>query len=107
MTQVTKLIRKGKEEPTDITIPNLGEPEGWILAGVVNASHRTSGSLFAVGGHVVMIINKNTLATPTIHGASRKIKRVVHNNDAAETIAMQKTFSTIFSVRKVLEELCG
>ena len=49
MTQVAKIIRRAKEEPTDIIIPNLGEPEEWILAGVVDASHRTSGSLFAVG----------------------------------------------------------
>ena len=32
MTQVAKLIRRAKEEPTDIIIPNLGEPEEWILA---------------------------------------------------------------------------
>ena len=107
MTQVARLIRKAKEEPTNITIPNLGEPEEWILAGVVHASHKTSGSLFAVGGHVVMIINRNTLATSTIHWASKKIERVVHSSAAAETIAMQKMFSTIFFVRKVLEELCG
>ena len=107
MTQVAKIIRRAEEEPTDIIIPNLGEPEEWILAGVVDASHRTSGSLFAVGGHVVMIINKNTLAASTIHWASKKIERVVHSSAAAETIAMQKMFSTIFFVRKVLEEMCG
>ena len=107
MTQVAKIIRRAKEEPTDIVIPNLGEPEQWILAGVVDASHRTSGSLFAVGGHVVMIINKNTLAASTIHWASKKIERVVHSSAAAETIAMQKMFSSIFFVRKVLEEMCG
>ena len=27
MTQVIKIIRRAKEEPTDIIIPNLGEPE--------------------------------------------------------------------------------
>ena len=107
MTQVTKIIRRVKEEPTDIIIPNLGEPEEWILAGVVDASHRTSGSLFAVGGHVVMIINKNTFTASAIHWASKKIERVVHSSAAAETIAMQKMFSTIFFVRKVLEEMCG
>merc|ERR1711978_867986 len=48
MTQVVKIIRRAKEEPTDIVIPNLGEPEEWILARVMDASHRTSGSLFAV-----------------------------------------------------------
>ena len=100
MTQVAKLIRRAKEETNDIIIPNLGEPEEWILAGVVGASHRTSGSLFAVGGHVVMIINKNTLATSTIHWASKKIERVVHSSAAAETIAMQKMFSTIFFEEK-------
>ena len=42
MTHVTKIIKKAKEEPTDIIIPNLGEPEEWILAGVVDASHKTS-----------------------------------------------------------------
>ena len=31
----------------------------------------------------------------------------VHNNTAAEMIAMQKMFSTIFFIRKVLEEMCG
>ena len=54
-----------------------------------------------------MIINRNTQATSTIHWASKKIERVVHNSAAAETIAMQKMFSTIFFVRKVLEEMCG
>ena len=54
-----------------------------------------------------MIINKNTLAASTIHWASKKIERVVHSSAAAETIAMQKMFSTIFFVRKVLEEMCG
>ena len=33
MTQVAKIIRRAKEESTDIIIPNLGEPEEWILAG--------------------------------------------------------------------------
>ena len=60
-----------------------------------------------MGGQVVTISNKNTLATPTTHGASKKIKRVVHNNDVEEMIAMQKMFSTIFFARKVSEELCG
>ena len=50
----------------EIVIPYLGEPEDWILAGVVDASHRTSGSLFPVEGHVVMLINKNTRAASTI-----------------------------------------
>ena len=66
----------------------MGEPEEWIIAGVVDASHKTSDNSFAVGGHVVMIINKNTQAASTIHSASKKIERVVHNSTAAETMAI-------------------
>ena len=74
MTQLVKIIKKFKEESNKIVIPNLGEPEDWILAGVVDASHRTSGSLFAVGGHVVMLIRKNTRAASNIHWASKRIE---------------------------------
>ena len=107
MTQAIKLIKRAKEEPTDIIIPNVGQPEKWILVGVVDASHRTSGNLFAVGGHVVMILNKETMAAAVIHWASKKIERVVHSSSAAETIAMQKMFSTIYLIRRTLTDMCG
>ena len=107
MTRAIKLIKEAKQQPTQIIIPNVGQPEKWILAGVVDASHHTAGNLFAVGGHVVMIINKETLAASVIHWSSRKIERVVHSSAAAETIAMQKMFSTIYLVRKILTEMCG
>ena len=80
LTQVFKLIKRAKEETTEVVIPNIGRPENWILAGVVDASHRTSGNLFAVGGHVIMLINKNTMATSTLHWASKKIERIVHSS---------------------------
>ena len=107
MKTATRLIREAKEETTEIIIPNIGEPEDWILVGVVDASHRTSGNLFAVGGHVVMLLNKHTMATAVIHWASKKIERIVHSSAAAETISMQKLFSTIYLVRRVLNEMCG
>ena len=74
---------------------------------MVDTSYRTSGGVSAVRGHVVMLINKNTKAASTIHWTSKKIERVVHSSAAAETMAMQKMFNTIFFVRKVLEEMCG
>lgn len=107
MTQVKKFISKAREEPTDNITPNRGEPKEWILAGVVSASHRRPGSLSTVGGQTVAMSNKNTLATSTTHGASRKSNRDVHNNDVEEAIAMQKMYNTILSARKVSEELRG
>ena len=38
-----------------------------IAANMVDAPHRTFGNLFAVGGHVVMILKKKTLAAAVIH----------------------------------------
>ena len=107
MTSVVKLIRRAKEDTTEIVIPNIGQPEEWILVGVVDASHRTSGNLFAVGGHVVLLLNKHTKAAAVLHWSSKKIERVVHSSTAAETLSMQKMFSTIFLVRKILTEMCG
>ena len=47
MVQVERLIRKLKKIPNNIIIPDLGEPEDWMIAGVVNASHRTTGRVSA------------------------------------------------------------
>ena len=88
MTQVVKLVRKVKEIPNNIIIPNLGEPEDWLLVGVVNASHRTSGNVSAIRGHVVMLVNKYTKAASTIHWTRNKIERGTRSDVAAEAIAM-------------------
>ena len=107
LTQISKLIKKAKEETTEMTIPNIREPEDWVLAGVVDASHRTSGNLFAVGGHVIMLMNRNMMATSTLHWASKKIERIVHSSAAAETLAMQKMFSTIYFIQRIITDMCG
>ena len=73
----------------------------------MNASHRTSGNVSAVRGHVVILINKYTKAASTIHWTSNKIEREIHSSAAAETIAMRGMFDTIFFVKGVLEEMCG
>ena len=107
MTQLMKVVKKIKQDSNRIIIPNLGEPEDWILAGIVDASHRTSGNLFSLGGHVVMLINKRNRAASTIHWESKKIGRVVHSSAAAETIALQMMFDTLMFVRKAVEQMCG
>ena len=106
MTQVVKLIRKAKDETTEIVIPNIGQPEEWILVGVVDASHRTSGNLFAVGGHVVMLLNKVNQAAAVLHWSSKKIERVVHrsgNNCDAEDV-FNNLFDQKDPVRSVWSE---
>ena len=56
---------------------------------------------------MVLLLNKYTKAAAVLHWSSKKIERVVHSSTAAETLSMQKMFSTIFLVRKILTEMCG
>ena len=61
----------------------------------------------AIGGHVVVLVNKHTKAASTIHWASNKIEKKVYNTTTAETMALQGLMDTIFFVKEVLEEICG
>ena len=107
LTQAIKLIRRAKSESTECLIPNIGKPEEWILVGVSDASNKTSNNVFAVGGHVVLLVNRVTQAASILHHTSKKLDRVVPDSTSAETISLQKCFSSLFFVRKLLEEMCG
>ena len=63
-----------KQDSNKIVFPNLGGPEDWILAGIVDASRRTFGNLFDVDGQVIMLINEKNRAAFTIHKKSEKIE---------------------------------
>ena len=107
LTQAIKLLRRAKEETTEVTIPDIGQPEDWLLIGVADASHRRGAEALAVGGHVVLLLNKITHAASVLHWSSKKIDRVCQSPSAAETIALEKMFSTLYFVRQLLVELCG
>ena len=107
LTQAVKLMKRAKEESTEVSIPNIGEPEDWLLVGVADASHRKGAELFAVGGHVLILMNKHSQAASVLHWSSKKIDRVCQSSSAAETIALEKLFSTIYFTRNLLRELCG
>ena len=106
-TQAVKMLRKAKQETTETVIPNLGDIKDWILVGVSDASNKTSGNIFSIGGHVVLLVNKVTSAASIIHYSSKRIDRVVADSTAAETIALQKACSSIYFVKQLLTEMCG
>ena len=107
LIQAINLLKKAREESTEIVIPDIGLPEEWILVGVADASHRKGAELLAVGGHVILLMNKFTEATAVLHWSSKKIDRICNSSFAAETIALQKMFSSLYLVRELLKELCG
>ena len=107
LTRAVRMIKKAKEEPTDLIIPNIGKIEDWILVGISDASNKSASEVFSVGGHVVMIVNKVTSAAAVIYWGSKKIERVVSSSLAAETLALQKTTGSLFLARRLLEGIMG
>ena len=73
LTRVVKLITRAKAESSAMIIPNLGDMQDWLIVGISDASNKSASEIFSVGGHVVMIINKNTEAAAVIHWSSKKI----------------------------------
>ena len=106
-TMAVKMLKKAKQETTETIVPNLGDIKDWILVGVSDASNKTNGNIFSIGGHVVMLVNKFTSAASIIHYSSKRIDRVVADSTAAETIALQKACSSIYFVKQLLSEMCG
>ena len=107
LMRAIKLINNAKMQPTEMKIPNLGSVKDWLLVGISDASNKTAREVFSVGGHVVILVNKNTAAASVIHWSSKKIERVVSSSFAAETLALQKATGSLFLARKLLEGFLG
>ena len=54
-----------------------------------------------------MLVNKVTNKASVLFWASKKIERVVSSSLAAETLALQKLFSTMFYIRQILSQMFG
>ena len=60
LIKAIKITKRVKEQSTELTLPNIGEVEDWILVGVKDASNKSVNRIFAVGGFVIMLVNKHT-----------------------------------------------
>ena len=63
--------------------------------------------MFAIAGHLILIVKKKTNAAAVVHWSSKKIERVVASSLAADTLAMQKLASNLFYVRRLQQEMIG
>ena len=107
LLNVVKLVRKVKRDTTEFVIPNIGDMENWILVGISDAATKKVNNLFSVSGQIVMLVNKVTNKASVLFWASKKIERVVSSSLAAETLALQKLFSTMFYIRQILGQMFG
>ena len=107
LTKAIKMIRKVKEEPTNLTLPDIGDINDWILVGVTDASNKTVNQVFACGGFVIMLVNKHTSRSAVLTWSSKKIDRVCTSSLAAETLSLQKLLGNMFYVRQILRQMFG
>ena len=105
--KVIKIMKHLKEESTTLTIPDIGEPEDWILLGVTDASNKSVRQVFAVSGHVIMLVNKRTNKAAVLTWSSKKIDRVCNSSLAAETLSLQKMAGNMFYIRQMLKQMFG
>ena len=105
--KANKMVKRVKEEETNITLPDIGDIEDWILVGVTDASNKSVSQLFAVGGYVIMLVNKVTNRAAVLTWASKKINRVCLSSLAAETLSLQMLAGNMFFVRHILKQMFG
>ena len=106
-TQAVKLLKQAKLESTRYVIPDIGKEEDWILLGVTDASNKSSGSLFPVGGFVILLVNKITNAASILFWSSKKIDRIAASSFHAETLSMSSLIKNMYFVRRLGCEIIG
>ena len=102
-----RLVKKIKRESNYFFIPNIGKIDEWIIIGISDAATKKVNNLFSVSGQIVMLVNNKTNNASVLFWASKKIERVCNSSLAAETLALQKLFSTIHFVRNILNQMFG
>ena len=86
-------------------MPDIGDIEDWILVGVTDASNKSVSQLFAVGGYVIMLVNKVTNRAAVLTWASKKINKVCLSSLAAETLSLQMLARNMFFVKHILKKM--
>ena len=107
LIKAIKTIKRVKEESTELTLPDIGDIDDWILVGVTDASNKSLNNVFSVGGYVIMLVNKKTSRASVLTWSSKKIDRVCNSSFAAETMSLGKMAGNMFFVREILKQMFG
>ena len=107
LLKANKMVKRVKEEETNITLPDIGDIEDWILVGVTDANNKSVSQLCAVGGYVIMLVNKVTNRAAVLTWVSKKINRVCLSSLAAETLSLQMLNGNMFFVRHIQKQMFG
>ena len=107
LMQAIRLLKKTKRMTTQITIPNLGDVEDWILVAYSDAATKKIDHAFSVAGHVIFLVNRTTNHAVTLTWGSKKIERVVNSSLGAETIAVTKVIGILYFIKESLKQMYG
>ena len=91
-----------------MVFPDLGNMKDWVLVGHGDAGIKSMpDKITSVGGHVVMMVNKETSKTCVLGWRSRMLKRKVISSLAGEALAMAGTIGEIVYMKAILSQILG
>ena len=102
-----KLLEKVKRISTQITIPDMGNVEDWILIAYSDAATKKIEDAFSVSGYVIFLVNKITNNATPITWCSKKIERVVNSSFGAEALGVVKLIGTLSFIKSIFKQMYG
>ena len=103
-----KKMQKLKSRSVKLVFTYLGNMENWVLVGHGDAGIKSMpDKITSVGGHVVMMVNKETSKTCVLGWRSRMLKRKVISSLAGEALAMAGTIGEIVYTKAILSQILG
>ena len=101
-----KVIKKLKNESTEMKFPNLGPVADWTLQGHGDAGYKSlPDQVSSSGGQVIVIANKKKGLKCVVSWRCRKLRRVVSSSTAGEALAANYTLDELVYMKEVLKEI--
>lgn len=106
LIRATKVLGMLKGRKAQILFPDLGNPSMWLLMCYSDASlGNINNGVDSVGGHFVLLVNKQTGRSAVLDWQSNKVRRVVRSTLAAETLSLCDGLENCLFVRDILSKL--
>merc|ERR1712098_501740 len=107
LVRAIKTVRSISEKKVEITFPDLGDPNNWMLICYTDAAlGNLNNGVDSTGGHILLLCNKLSEKCATLDWQSNKIKRVVKSTLAAETLSLLDGLENSIFVKDLINIAC-
>ena len=108
LKRANKVVRKLKHEHHSILYPKLGSAKDFEIYVYADASYANlPDQVSSAGGHLIVLKCKDNFKCSVIDWSSSKLKRVVDNTLASETISMKLAVESAIYIGHLLNEFCN